>query len=70
MPAYTEARIKQLCLEALAAETVADIDRVLAELRAALDEHIRLAKDSLETYARNIALIEAVFARPSATLDP
>jgi hypothetical protein len=70
VPAYTEARIQQLCAAALAAETPTYIDRIDRELRAALEEHIRLAKDSLGTHALNIALIEAVAARPSATSDP
>ena len=51
MPAHTESRIRELVNEALAASTEADIDRVLPELRSALHEHIRLAKDSLEVQA-------------------
>lgn len=37
-----------LVSQALAAETEADIDRVLPDLREALSQHIRLAKESLE----------------------
>jgi hypothetical protein len=48
VPAHTETRILALVKQALAAESEADIDRVLPDLRAALSEHIRLAKDSLE----------------------
>jgi hypothetical protein len=48
MPAHTESRIFELVSEALAATTEEDVDRVLPELRSALREHIRLAKESLE----------------------
>ena len=48
VPAHTESRILELVTEALAAKSEDDVDRVLPELRAALREHIRLAKESLE----------------------
>ena len=48
MPAYTEARIRELVSAALAASSEEDIDKILPELRTALREHIRLAKESLE----------------------
>jgi hypothetical protein len=69
MPAYTEGRIRQLCLEVLAAETVTDIDRIITELRAALEEHIRLAKDSLEMQVRTISFMDSVVAH-EADSDP
>ena len=47
MPRYTEQRIRDLCAEALASTNDADGQRVLNELRTALQEHIRLAKESL-----------------------
>ena len=50
MPAHTEARIRELLSAVLAASTEADVDRVLPELRTALHEHIRLAKESLEAH--------------------
>jgi len=43
----TEVRVQQLCSEVLAAKTKADVERIIPELRAALEDHIRLAKDSL-----------------------
>jgi hypothetical protein len=49
VPRFTEERIKRLCGEAVAAKSREDVERVLAELRAALEEHIRLAKDSLKS---------------------
>jgi hypothetical protein len=49
MPAYTDARIRQHCTEALAAKTQSDIDRILPELRSALEEQINLVKDAMET---------------------
>ncbi len=51
VPAHTEARIKRLMIQALAASSEADIDRIVPELRAALEEHIRLAKESLVAQA-------------------
>ena len=49
VPAHTEGRINKLVGEALAATTETDVERILPELRSALQEHIRLAKESLET---------------------
>jgi hypothetical protein len=60
MPAYTEARVRRLCAEALAAQTQADVDRIVPELRSAIEEHIRLAKDSLEVQVRTIPLLEGL----------
>ena len=57
VPAHTEVRIHQLCTEALAAKTQADVDRIVPELRSALEEHIRLAKDSLAIQASTLALL-------------
>ena len=59
MQPHTEARIQQLCSEALAAKTLADVDRILPELRSALEEHIRLAKESLETQVAAITSLDA-----------
>jgi hypothetical protein len=57
MPLHTEARIQQLSTLALEAKTQADVERIVRELRAALEEHIRLAKDSLGGQASTIALL-------------
>jgi hypothetical protein len=46
--ARTEARIRKLMSEALAATSDSEVERILPELRSALQEHIRLAKESLE----------------------
>jgi hypothetical protein len=51
MPAHTESRILELVSAALAATTEEDVDRVLPELRSALRDHIRLAKESLGAQA-------------------
>ena len=59
MLAHTEARIQQLCTEALAAKTQADVDRILPELRSALEQHVKLAKDSLETQIATINSLDA-----------
>ena len=69
VPRYTEARIKKLCVDALAATTDLDVDRIITELRAALEEHIRLAKDSLGTQARTISHLDMVAARPTVAPD-
>ena len=66
MPAHTEARIQQLCTEALAAKTEGDIERILPKLRSALEEHIRLAKDSLETQVSTITALDAASQRPQS----
>lgn len=58
MPAHTEVKIHQLCTEALAANTEADVERIIPELRAALQEHVRLAKASLEGQVSTIALLD------------
>jgi hypothetical protein len=49
MPRFTEERIRRLCGEAITATSRDDAERVLTDLRAALEEHIRLAKDSLKS---------------------
>ena len=64
VPAHTEARIQQLCTEALAANELADVDRILPELRSALEEHVRLAKESLEAQVATITSLDA--ASPTA----
>ena len=51
VPGHTEARIQKLITEALAATSDTDIEHILPELRDALQEHIRLAKESLEAQA-------------------
>jgi hypothetical protein len=51
MPLHTEARIHDLCAEAVAAEDESDVERIVSELREALTEHIRCAKDSLVVQA-------------------
>jgi hypothetical protein len=62
---YTEVRIRNLCTEAIAAKTPDDIERIVTELRAALEEHVRLAKDSLEGQLNNFALLSDVAHKSS-----
>jgi len=66
MPAYTEARIQQLCTEVLSVKTQAEVDRVIPELRAALEEHISLAKESLELQARTLAALNGLAGNNAA----
>jgi hypothetical protein len=48
VPLHTEVRIQKLIAEALAATSDSEVERILPDLRSALQEHIRLAKESLE----------------------
>jgi len=54
----TEARIQQLCREVLSAETEAEAERVIPELREVLQEHLRLAKASLKKQAIAVAALD------------
>jgi hypothetical protein len=64
MTVQSEARIQQLCTEALASQIQADVDRrIIPELRAALEEHIRSAKESLALQASTIALLDGLASK-------
>jgi hypothetical protein len=63
VPLHTEARIQQLCKEAIAAQSEADVNRILQELREALQEHVRLAKASLQAQANAVSVLENVASR-------
>ena len=65
MPLHTEARILQLSTVALLAKTQADVEQIIRDLRAALEEHIRLAKDSLGGQASTIALLDELSSKDS-----
>jgi hypothetical protein len=65
VPRYTEGRIRDLCTKALAAKTPDDVERIVTELRSALEEHILLAKDSLEEQVNNFALLNDVAHKSS-----
>jgi phage host-nuclease inhibitor protein Gam len=56
--AQTEAKIQQLCTAVLAASTEADVERIIPQLRDALQEHVRLAKAALEDQAVAIAALD------------
>jgi hypothetical protein len=66
VPLHTEARILTLCTEAIAAKDESDVERIVADLRAALTEHIQYAKTSLGVQAAAIASL----ARPSQVIPP
>jgi hypothetical protein len=59
MPRFTECRIQQLCTAALEVRTSEDVEHVVHELRCALEEHIRLAKDSLENQVATLSTLSA-----------
>jgi len=60
VPPETDLRLQRLCKEILAATTKEEVQRIVPELRAALEEHIRLAKDSLELQSKAIALLDVL----------
>jgi hypothetical protein len=70
VPRETDLHVQRLCKEILAATTKAEVERILPELRAALVEHIRLAKDSLELQAKAIALLDELASKDSPRPDP
>ena len=51
MSVETEQKIRDLLAQALAARGAQDVERVLGELRKALDEHIQHAKVTLASQA-------------------
>jgi hypothetical protein len=55
MSAQTDARIQRLSAEALNAKTEDDVDRILEELRVALQEHVSLAKEKLREQVNSFA---------------
>jgi RNA binding exosome subunit len=59
MPRATEARIQKLCNKAIEAKSKDDVERVITELRSALEEHIRLAKQSLSAQASAISVLSS-----------
>jgi hypothetical protein len=59
VPEHTDARIQQLCKDALEAKTPEQLEHVIPELRLALEEHIRLAKESLKVQRSSIAARDA-----------
>jgi hypothetical protein len=66
MPLHTEACIRRLSAAALLVKTQADVEQILGELRAALEKHIRLAKDSLGAQASAIALLNGLASKDPA----
>ena len=58
VPVHTERKIQHLCTEALAARTEAEVERVIPELQAAIQEHIRLAKTSLQEQVSALAALD------------
>ena len=70
MPRETDLLVQRLCKEILAANTKAEVERIVPLLRAALREHIRLAKDSLELQAKAITLLDKFADKDSSNPDP
>jgi len=59
VPHFTEARIHHLCTEALTLTEQADIERVMTELRSAIEEHVRLARESLTAQAATLSMLDS-----------
>ena len=58
MPAYTEPEIRELCKRLMSLKTEEDLQPVLKQLRKALREHVRLARNSLEAQAAVLQSLE------------
>ena len=67
MPHHTEANIQNLCARALTAKAPQDVDQIAQELRAALEEHIQLAKNALEGQLGNFPLLDTIAQSASST---
>jgi len=59
MPRFTENRIRQLCSTALVVRNSDEVERVVSELRAALGQHIQMARESLENQVATLSVLEA-----------
>jgi F0F1-type ATP synthase membrane subunit b/b' len=59
VPRFTEAKIQQLCTEAITVRTSEDVERVIGELREALELHIRLARESLEAQVSALTVLDS-----------
>jgi hypothetical protein len=57
MPRFTDDRIRWLCSQSIACKTQEEIEQVITELRQALQEHIRLARENLTIQATTVRLI-------------
>jgi len=55
VPTSSDAKIKQLFGQAMAAKDEAELKRVAKQLRAAITEHVRVAERSLASEASMIA---------------
>ena len=66
MPRYTEARIHALCKEVVAVESEEDVEKVLAELKDALREHMARARESLGAQAAAIVSVEHGGSKPQS----
>lgn len=65
MTAETESRVQELCHKLLSLKTDGELESLLTELRSALREHIRLARNSLEEQTTNLFLLEAILRSSS-----
>jgi hypothetical protein len=54
MPRYTDRQIRELCAQVVKAQSEEELERAVQELRLAIKEHVRLAKDSLGVWKKLI----------------
>ena len=59
LPRHTEVKIDELCARAKTAKTEREVKRVGSQLRAALSEHIGLARQSLEAQISALSTLHA-----------
>ena len=69
MPRFTDARIKWLCEQVTMADTEEDLEVALEELRQALQEHVRLAKQSLSAQAGAVNVLDVKAAAIADSLN-
>lgn len=58
MPAYLDAKIRELCNRTLEADNEAESEEVLSQLRQALAAHFRLARRRLKAQASVLSILE------------
>jgi len=67
MPRFLEEDIRRLCERAIHAENPEDAERLAGELRSAMQEYMRLAKQSLVDRSRTISLLDPEYdSKPRA----
>jgi hypothetical protein len=69
MPKRTEKRLRDLCEQAITAKDQPEVERKASELRAALEEHISAARESLSTQASVIPVLDSIATGKSGSSE-